>query len=104
VKYSRKEVKDSFVKFKLQEDSNNIVFEIADNGRGIPKQEQEKIYQMFYRATTDSTGSGLGLFIVKEVLSKIGGTIELESDENKGSVFKVTVPRSNNEANTHANS
>ena len=96
VKYSRKEAKDSFVKFKLQEDSNNIVFEIADNGRGIPKEEQEKIYQMFYRATTDSTGSGLGLFIVKEVLSKIGGTIELESEENKGSVFKVTVPRSNN--------
>ena len=96
VKYSRKEAKDSFVKFKLHEDSNNIVFEIADNGRGIPKEEQVKIYQMFYRATTDSTGSGLGLFIVKEVLSKIGGTIELESDENKGSVFKVTVPISDN--------
>jgi signal transduction histidine kinase len=95
VKYSRKEAKDSFVKFKLQEDSNNIVFEIADNGRGIPKEEQEKIYQMFYRATTDSTGSGLGLFIVKEVLSKIGGTISLKSTSSEGSVFKVNIPNSN---------
>jgi signal transduction histidine kinase len=50
---------------------------------------------MFYRYANDNNGSGLGLFIVKEVLSKINGKIVLESSENKGSLFKVFVQKSN---------
>ncbi len=96
VKYCRKDASDTFVKFSLRQDKNKIEFEISDNGMGIPSEQQEKIFEMFYRYATDISGSGLGLFIVKEVLGKIGGTIELESQENKGSVFNISIPKSNN--------
>ena len=92
VKYSRKNATDAFVKFKMIQNNQQIEFEIADNGIGIPELEQEKIFEMFYRYATDTNGSGLGLFIVKEVLAKIGGRVELHSTLSKGSVFKVSLP------------
>lgn len=92
VKYSKKDFSDAFVKFSMRQDENVIEFAISDNGRGIPKEEQDKIFEIFYRADNDSAGSGLGLFIVKEVLAKLSGTIILESTFEKGSVFKVLVP------------
>jgi signal transduction histidine kinase len=96
VKYCRKDASDAYVKFYMRQDEDKIEFEISDNGMGIPSEQQEKIFEMFYRYITDVSGSGLGLFIVKEVLEKIGGTIELESQENKGSVFSISIPKSNN--------
>lgn len=92
VKYCRKDSKDSFVRFKLKENPNNIEFSVEDNNSGIPETLQQKFFEMFYRYATDISGSGLGLFIVKEVLAKIGGSIALESEPAKGSKFKVAVP------------
>jgi signal transduction histidine kinase len=92
VKYSRKDSDDAFVKFTMLQNHQSIEFEIADNGIGIPEEEQEKIFEMFYRYEPDTNGSGLGLFIVKEVLAKIGGTISLKSAMLKGSAFRVNLP------------
>jgi len=47
---------------------------------------------MFYRASENSTGSGLGLYIVKETLKKLNGTIKVESEKGKGSLFYVSIP------------
>ena len=92
VKYSRKDSDDAFVKFTMFQNHQSIEFEIADNGIGIPEEEQEKIFEMFYRYAPDTNGSGLGLFIVKEVLAKIGGTISLKSARSLGSAFRVNLP------------
>lgn len=92
VKYSRKDSDDAFVKFTMFQNHQSIEFEIADNGIGIPEEEQEKIFEMFYRYAPDTNGSGLGLFIVKEVLAKIGGTISLKSVRSQGSAFRVNLP------------
>lgn len=92
VKYSRKDIKDPFVRFSMQHTADGIEFQLTDNGSGIPKEQQDKIFEMFYRYATDISGSGLGLFIVKEVLSKLGGTISLDSEPAKGSVFMVSLP------------
>ena len=92
VKYSRKDAVDPFEKFKVIQHHHNLELEIADNGIGIPEAEQQRIFEMFYRYAPDTNGSGLGLFIVKEVLAKIGGSVELQSTQNKGSVFKVSLP------------
>ena len=91
VKYSRIDATDAFVKFKLHQDNDQIEFQVEDNGIGIPPEQHQKIFDMFYRYANDNNGSGLGLFIVKEVLTKIDGKIELESVLDKGSVFKVMV-------------
>lgn len=65
---------------------------IADNGKGIPEKIRNRVFDMFYRGNTESTGSGLGLFIVKNALEKMNGTIELKSGDGQGTVFTVRIP------------
>ena len=68
---------------------------IEDNGVGIDKANIDKIFDMFYRATTLSTGSGMGLYIVSETINKLQGTIKVVSDIGKGSRFTLTIPNAN---------
>lgn len=67
-----------------------------DNGIGVPKNEQSKLFGRFYRASntakTASSGSGLGLYIVKSIAKQLGGDIQFESEEGKGTTFFVTLP------------
>ncbi|MGD1845328.1 MAG: sensor histidine kinase [Salibacteraceae bacterium] len=69
-----------------------VSFEISDNGIGIPDGDQRKIFQMFYRASALSTGSGLGLFIVRETIRKLGGEITVSSTVGEGSTFRFVLP------------
>ncbi|MCE2959012.1 MAG: HAMP domain-containing histidine kinase, partial [Flammeovirgaceae bacterium] len=66
--------------------------EVRDNGIGIDPVHISNIFDMFYRASEKSTGSGLGLYIVKESLEKLRGTITVESTPAAGSRFTVTLP------------
>ena len=68
---------------------------VKDNGVGIDKQFHEKIFNMFYRVSKSSVGSGLGLYIVKEAIDKINGTIEMTSEPGIGTEFKIKVPNLN---------
>lgn len=68
------------------------IISIKDNGIGIDIKHIEKIFEMFYRATKASQGSGLGLYIVKETLDKLNGTISVDSELGKGTTFIVTLP------------
>jgi signal transduction histidine kinase len=63
----------------------------VDNGTGIAKEIRTKIYDMFYRGSQASTGTGLGLYIVKNAVDKLGGTIQLNSSEEHGAWFVVTL-------------
>jgi signal transduction histidine kinase len=93
IKYSNEEQGDkAFVRVRVIADKLGADIEIEDNGEGISAESIDKIFDMFYRATSNSHGSGLGLYIVKESLKKIGGTIEVQSQLGKGTYFKVKVP------------
>jgi signal transduction histidine kinase len=92
VKYSRIDAADAFIKFKMRQDNYQIEFQVEDNGIGIPTEQHQKIFDMFYRYANDNNGSGLGLFIVKEALAKIGGKIYVESELGIGSAFSVIIP------------
>ena len=65
---------------------------ISDNGEGIATPYKDKIFEMFYRGTTNSNGSGLGLFIAKEAVEKLNGKIEFTTEYGVGSEFTITVP------------
>jgi signal transduction histidine kinase len=68
---------------------------IEDNGKGIEKDHLPNIYKMFYRATDDGAGSGLGLYIVKEAIEKLNGNINIESEVGKGTRVHLQIPALN---------
>lgn len=92
IKYHDKNKQNSFVKIVAQAFNSNVLIIVEDNGEGIPEELQKNIFDMFFRGNTKSSGTGLGLYIVKNAVEKIGGQIELISKENKGSKFTITLP------------
>jgi signal transduction histidine kinase len=72
--------------------TNAFTFSVEDNGLGIPEDQKDKIFNMFYRASERATGSGLGLYIVKESLETLNGSVRYQSTVGKGSTFTVTIP------------
>lgn len=72
--------------------ARKAVIKIQDYGPGISEAHRIKIFDMFYRADENGTGTGLGLYIVKETVEKLGGKIKLETEEGEGSTFIVEVP------------
>jgi PAS domain S-box-containing protein len=92
IKYRDVSKEAPYVNVLISCNKNKANFIIEDNGIGIADKDKEKIFEMFYRATTLSTGSGLGLYIVKETLEKLGGKIFMESELKKGTKFSIEVP------------
>ena len=80
----------------ISKQKNEVLIKVADNGIGIPKEAQSKIFAKLFRAdnakTTDPSGTGLGLYIVKAIIDASGGKIWFESEENKGTTFYITLP------------
>ncbi len=74
-----------------------VELRIHDNGAGIPEAVRPRIFEMFYRGHLDSSGAGLGLFIVKNALDKMNGTIRFECPPGDGTIFYVTLPKRLNE-------
>jgi signal transduction histidine kinase len=77
----------------LEEGEGEIKIHIEDNGQGISDIHHEKIFNMFYRASDQSKGSGLGLYIVKDTVLRLNGKIEFASTLGKGSRFTFSLPR-----------
>jgi len=92
VKYSDNQKDASWLKVEIETNERGCVFEFTDNGKGIPTEYQSRVFDMFYRATSERSGSGLGLYIVKEMTERIGGTVELESQLGIGTKLRLTLP------------
>jgi len=81
-----------FVRIKITISKVDAVLEIMDNGIGMGKHHLSHIFDMFYKASHISKGAGLGLYIVKETVLKLGGQISVESEIGFGTVLRVTIP------------
>ncbi|HAO5823897.1 TPA: cell wall metabolism sensor histidine kinase WalK [Listeria monocytogenes] len=88
---------DGKVEVKLIEQEAEVIIEVTDNGIGIPAKDIDRVFERFYRVdkarSRQSGGTGLGLSIVKHVVENCGGRIEVESQEEVGSTFRVTLPK-----------
>jgi signal transduction histidine kinase len=90
IKYQQKyDDHKAMVTIKSYPKDSQVVIEITDNGEGIQDAYQDKIFDMFYRGTLNSTGSGLGLYIAREAATKLKGRISMESMWGKGSSFYI---------------
>jgi signal transduction histidine kinase len=81
-----------YVSIDLSIENGKYYITVEDNGRGIGKEYLDSIFDMFFRATSEVQGSGLGLYILKEAVVKLGGTISVDSELGKGAKFTVILP------------
>jgi len=92
IKYSDQEKENQFISVKTSQEQDQVKIFIEDNGVGISQEHHLKIFDMFYRASEKSQGSGLGLYIVRETVQKLGGDISFESIPGKGTTFEIVIP------------
>jgi PAS domain S-box-containing protein len=92
LKYLNPEIDDPYIKIDIKIDNEHCNISFEDNGIGITEELQSRVFEMFYRATEYSEGSGIGLYIVKNAIDKMGGNISLESAPYKGTKFYISLP------------
>ncbi|MFH1367170.1 MAG: GAF domain-containing sensor histidine kinase [Patescibacteria group bacterium] len=95
-----KREKKGVVEVIVSQEKNNVIVKVSDNGIGIPKEEIKKLFDKFVRASNATAmytdGSGLGLFIVREIINGHKGKVWVESELNKGSTFYIGLPITEN--------
>ncbi|MDA9089869.1 HAMP domain-containing histidine kinase, partial [Maribacter arcticus] len=94
IKYQDKNKTNHFINISIATDNKKVTIVIEDNGIGISEKHLDKIFHMFHRVTSLSTGSGMGLYIVKETVEKLKGSIDVASELEKGTKFNIKIPNS----------
>jgi signal transduction histidine kinase len=94
IKYATRRNIHSFLKIQVFDQNDDMLrIEVTDNGIGIEKDIQEKIFTMFFRGTTLAKGAGMGLYVAQCAIEKLDGAIGVESDGQSGSSFTLLLPR-----------
>ena len=93
IQYNRPEGQ---IELRVARSNGHVELAVSDTGIGIPAQARDLIFERFYRADPSRTGdglnAGLGLAIVKEYVELMGGTVRVESEEGRGSTFRIVLP------------
>ena len=92
VKYKNTRAIQPYAMIEAHNFKEGVAISISDNGCGTPKEMQDKIFDMFFRGNEKSTGSGLGLYMVKKAVEKLNGDINFTSEVGVGSVFTLYLP------------
>jgi PAS domain S-box-containing protein len=92
IKYRQLTNESAEISIKVHVDHLMAEISFSDNGIGIEQKNLNKIFEMFYRATEQSDGSGIGLYIVKNAVEKLGGQISVASRPNQGTRFNIILP------------
>ena len=78
--------------FSVKPEGSRMVFEVKDNGTGMDRETRENLFTLFF-SSKGNRGTGLGLFIAKKIITQHGGQIKVESKPNRGSSFRIIIPR-----------
>jgi len=104
IKYMRPDSDDAQILIKISVDHLCADITFADNGIGIKESSLKRVFEMFYRATEQADGSGIGLYIVKNAVEKLGGEIKVASRPGEGTRFHILLPnRINSTLNAPSN-
>ena len=95
IKYHKSRGTDRFIKVTAVAQEKMLWLEIVDNGIGVPSQYKEKIFEMFFRISSKSHGSGIGLYIVKDTVEKLKGSIDIITNKDIGTTFKIGIKNFN---------
>jgi PAS domain S-box-containing protein len=90
--YKRPDSDIHVIDLKVRVEPTHVAVQLKDNGQGIDWSLKDRVWDMFFRATTRSTGTGLGLYIVRSMVEKLKGNISFESTANNGTTFLLAVP------------
>jgi PAS domain S-box-containing protein len=89
IKYKKKKIDNAFVKLVISHKNNEVQIDVVDNGEGLSEANQYKAFDMFFRASNSSPGTGLGLYICKEIITKLNGQIMLTSELGVGTTVRI---------------
>ncbi len=92
IKYKDTSKENSYIGINVKCINDFATISVEDNGIGIDAKYKDRIFDMFYRGTKKSSGSGLGLYIAKEAIEKLNGTMEMESALTQGTKFTIMIP------------
>jgi signal transduction histidine kinase len=92
VKYSDSKKPERWVKVKTYRSASEAVIEVTDNGLGIRKSDQERIFDKFYMYGENKRSSGIGLYLVKDAVTQLNGKIEVRSEPGVSSTFMISIP------------
>lgn len=98
VRYRDPWKEDSFIHIQIESGYTQAKIKFTDNGIGIGEEYLDKVFKMFFRASADSKGSGLGLYIVRGAVEKLGGTISVTSQLGSGTTFEIILPNKSGNA------
>jgi signal transduction histidine kinase len=92
IKFKKEDQEKARVAVTIRTDAENCYISVKDQGMGILDEHIHKVFNMFFKSSAEQSGSGIGLYIVKEALGKLGGSIEVKSRSGGGTEFDITIP------------
>ena len=92
IAYHDPEKKEKKIIVRVESNEGDTVLEVSDNGKGIPEDQFARIFDVFYRGTENSIGLGMGLFLAKSLIEKMGGAISCKSTVSEGTSILVSFP------------
>ncbi len=92
IKYHNTSKPDPWISIDVEFVGNMVNISVEDNGPGIKEELTDQIFEMFYRASEQSDGSGLGLYIAREMAENLQGTLTVKSKVDFGTTFTLTIP------------
>lgn len=92
VKYQNENEKNKRIDIQIKTFTDKVQIEVSDNGIGIDDNSKHRIFEMFYRGTVKSDGSGLGLYILNETITKLNGKVNIDSKKDKYTKFLIEIP------------
>jgi signal transduction histidine kinase len=92
VRFQNPSADQPFINIRIQADAGEATLVVEDNGVGIASDYQDRVFDMFFKASHQNHGSGLGLYIVKETVNVLQGKVTFTSSTRQGTTFTVSVP------------